>query len=129
MNKTPAEAREIVANALESGEYTQGGTYLEFLSDDGFRHCCLGVATREFMKHESVDIDVKLGLGGQGCTAFDCSSVSLCITVRDWLGFRRSSGAYNLDQGRTALSINNDNGMPFIEIAELFRNPPEGLLA
>lgn len=129
MNKTPAEAREIVAQALESGEYTQGEKYLEYLEDDKLVHCCLGVATREFMKHESVDIDVQLELGEQGCTTFDCDSVSLCIIVRDWLGFRRSSGSYDLDQGRTALSINNDNGMPFSEIAELFRNPPEGLLA
>lgn len=48
MNKIPEQAREIVATALESGEYIQGIEQLE----GGGRHCCLGVAIREFMNHE-----------------------------------------------------------------------------
>lgn len=51
-NETPEQAREIVATALESGEYRQCRSRLEALDEAEavIGNCCLGVACREFMK-------------------------------------------------------------------------------
>lgn len=123
MNNTPTEAREIVAQALESGEYTQGYACLE---DAGkHTHCCLGVATREFMKYEQHSITPKPVFPHSSETSFDGSVRCLPQEVQAWLGFDKRFGNYS----NTSLADKNDNKVPFSEIAKLFRNPPEGLLA
>lgn len=126
MNNTPAEAREIVAQALESGEYIQGVGCLE---DSGKRtHCCLGVAIREFMKCEQHSITTENT--ARGVIIFDGDYVSLPPEVQSWLGFRTQFGAHEGSDFRWAsLMTVNDTGTSFPEIAKLFRNPPEGLLA
>lgn len=126
MNNTPAEAREIVAQALESGEYTQGIGCLERRDEiSGVTYCCLGVATREFMKCEQHSITTRRATIAGG-TLFDDSSSHLPSEVKTWLGFATSSGDFD---NNTSLADVNDQRHPFSKIAELFRNPPEGLLA
>ncbi len=129
MINTPAQAREIVAQALESGEYAQGYGCLE---DTGkLTHCCLGVATREFMKCEQHSITPKPAFPNSGEVSFDGSVRCLHQEVQAWLGFATRFGGYKSDSpdDRISLAGANDNKVPFSEIAKLFRNPPEGLLA
>ncbi len=132
MINTPAQAREIVAQALESGEYTQGQGCLE--REDGISgvtNCCLGVATREFMKCEQHSITPKPAFQNSGEISFDGSVRSLSQEVQAWLGFNTRFGGYKSDSPdqRISLAGANDEKVPFSEIAKLFRNPPEGLLA
>ena len=144
MNNTPEQAREIVAKALESGEYTQGFGHLEMrVSDTECVNCVLGVATREYMKHEdaslSVNIYAEKGLYPKQ-VFLDDQSLCLPRAVMDWLGLKTQEGHY--DGGRLAgdndggLTIKLDKrglrarggGKPFTWLAGMFRNPPEGLL-
>jgi len=126
MNYTPEQARELVAQALESGEFiqTQGSLYDPVLD----AHCCLGVAMRVYMTHENNSIvtspqDERPTLFTSGSEGSDAR---LLTEVRDWLGFSNCDGKY----ADNSLTRNNDyNGMTFSEIAKLFRNPPKGLLA
>lgn len=165
MNYTPEQARELVAKALESGDYIQGFGFLEtqdveeteeseeyvFLSNQNSdepdepeepkepvnrKNCCLGVACREFMKHEASPIEIT---ADKGRTLFDGNHLGLPGEVQGWLGFDKCTGEY--DDG--CLTTDND-GEPldnttypnakyggnktFAEIAEIFRNPPEGML-
>ena len=122
---TPAEARDLVAQALESGEYEQGKG---FLCVDG-KYCCLGVATEVYMKHYSQFISKTTSIIKAGkVTCYECwneqSTDYLLSPVREWLGFETSRGNFN----ESSLARLNDAGTPFKEIAKLFRNPPEGLL-
>ena len=117
---TPAEARELVAQALESGEYKQGHGWLCAYG----RYCCLGVATEVFMKHNPGIIETET----PNVRMYKCGSAHedrrLLEIVRRWLGFGDKSGFFNKD----SLAALNDIGTSFTEIAKLFRNPPEGLL-
>lgn len=125
MNNTPTQAREIVAQALESGEYTQGHGCLEHRDKTGVINCCLGVSIREFMKCEQHSIVSKRTSTEGGGISFDDCVGNLPKEVQTWLGFDNSFGRYS----NTSLANVNDNQMSFPEIAKLFRNPPEGLLA
>ena len=119
---TPAEARELVAQALESGEYKQG---VGSLCENG-KYCCLGVATEVYMKYNPNILTIDVGRFKVYRTEPGTPHVIyLPHAVRKWLGFRTCNGDFNTNQ---ALSKINDSGTPFTEIAKLFRNPPEGLL-
>lgn len=124
MNNTPSQAREIVAQALESGEYTQGVGCLE-RGDDVVTNCCLGVATREFMKCEQHSI-IPVRASRSSDIIFGNNVTSLPKEVQTWLGFADRFGKYS---GTTLADTNDYLKLPFSEIAELFRHPPEGLLA
>jgi len=125
MNNTPEQARELVAQALESGEHIQGTGCLERKNINGIYRCCLGVATRVYMEHENNSIICE---HEQGKTVFrsglDRRRDRLLTEVRVWLGFRSQNGGYKVG----SLGHDNDNGMSFTEIAKLFRNPPKGLI-
>ena len=125
---TPAEARELVAQALESGEYEQGRMTLCRHN----KYCCLGVATEIFMKHNPGVIE-KID---EGCSVVtyrhgeESTSACLLNPVWKWLGFNSRQGFLEPSGGytRKTLADLNDKGTPFKEIAKIFRNPPEGLL-
>lgn len=154
-NLSPEEARSLVADALESGDYEQGKGWLE---RDG-KLCCLGVACRIFQEKEGglnigpeggewvdpgwPDVDPAWPDGEHhGAIAFNGETSHLPYQVRDWLGFRLSTGEWNLDEPIdinvldeegdtrwvTALTTANDDGMLFKDIADFFRDPPPKLL-
>jgi len=144
MINTPEQARELVAQALESGEYTQGYGQLERNTPEGCTNCCLGVACRQFEKHEGTVYAYREEDDANTC--FEKEVTKLPYRVQQWLGFSNASGGYdtgyltedndgdvvrNPDKG-LKLDENNQlvyaGGKSFTEIAELFRNPPEGLL-
>ena len=75
------------------------------------------------------DHNILVGIDCSGATCFDGWPRSLPLEVRDWLGFRDDMGHYGASDSVNALVCDNDHGMSFAELAEKFRNPPEGLLA
>lgn len=43
MSKFTQETKDMWLNALKSGNYKQGYCFLSYPSNDGRRHCCIGV--------------------------------------------------------------------------------------
>ncbi len=126
---TPEEARNLVADALESGEYEQIVGWLTL----SHGHCCLGVACEVFMEVET-DNFLEKTEGLRGTSQYAGSSSVLPIKVQNWLGFNSSDGEWKEEDDdaediiHDSLVARNDSGTPFEEIAKLFRDPPEGLL-
>ena len=124
MNYTPERARHLVANALESGEYDQGTSAL--FCPHTCQYSCLGIATIIFMQHETHSIRFgKVDDGLKFISYNDASDIRLLLEVQKWLEFRYCNGGY---MSRKSLAGHNNQGMPFNELAKLFRNPPRGLI-
>lgn len=115
-NLTPKEARELWAQALESGKYEQGRARLTVVEEwEGVAyHCCLGVACVLAVEHGVVD---HYHGGDAGLGAYP--------EIRAWLGLRGSLG--DLDEGGSLAGM-NDGGRTFSEIAATIRAEPEGLV-
>jgi hypothetical protein len=110
-------AKKWVA-ALRSGEYQQDKAYLR--TENGL--CCLGVACDLYMKL----------FGGQwekGMEGFRFlgSDQVLPTDVRAWLGMRDVQGAYGPIASNKMLTIDNDQGKTFAQIADIIESEPEGL--
>lgn len=102
--------------ALRSGKYKQGQGYLRF--NDKF--CCLGVAC---------DVAIENGL----CVKVDSANKQIYYggevgilpqIVSDWLGMRVRTSEFD---GLNQLTVENDNGSTFSEIADLIESEPKGL--
>jgi hypothetical protein len=107
---TPKEARELWAQALESGQYKQG--YGRLAPDDQ-RHCCLGVACELAVQAKVIpDYDPWDG------------DLAAYEPVREWLGLATDEGAY---EGGNLVK-DNDTARTFTEIAATIRAEPEGLV-
>jgi len=113
---TPKEARELWAQALESGEYERGVGQLAVVNEDNTRSfCCLGVACELAIKHGIIE-------------GYDDDDETLdhYLTVVEWLGLSDSEGTY--EGGQLSLIAANDSGSEFWEIAATIRAEPEGLV-
>ena len=122
---TPAEARELVAQALDSGKYEQGRGAL----CSGYKYCCLGVATEVYMKHHPDVVSVEEGEFKRYSIGGARQDLCLLEPIRVWLGFKSHLGSFiNKDGSQMHLTSLNDQGTPFTVIAHLFRHPPEGLV-
>ncbi len=126
---TPEEARNLVADALESGNYKQGVMYL----DAGGKMCCLGVACHLFNEvEEELLIEGTDDDHDEGALSFGeyGDMHGLPTIVREWLGIRYNEGEWDHDHAidnKNSLASVNDSGMTFEEIAKLFRDPPSGM--
>ncbi len=145
----PAEARELVALALESGKFKQGEGAL---CRDG-KYCCLGVACEVFINTERPDFDHGEGISihssqdGRHSFGPEHDTSFLPFEVQEWLGFNGPEGHFELLYAEDLMGYDseemeldddpaswdsladvNDHGVSFKLIAPLFRNPPEGLL-
>lgn len=114
-------AQKLV-DALRSGEYTQTTHQLRDGTD---AMCCLGVAC-----------DVAAAdTGGEWqrtafCVGDESQSGFLPGAVQLWLGFWEKNGEYENNEGQcTSLSIMNDTGKTFPEIADIIESEPLGLFA
>ena len=110
--------------ALRSGEYAQGEGALK---DDDDRYCCLGVAC-EVYRASGKRLGLKKYHGEEGYNWYyhlgrDASDTQLPECVRKWLGVATTDG----DFGDSTLIDENDNGMPFAEIADIIESLPSGL--
>ena len=114
--------------ALRSGEFKQGKDRLR--TDDRF--CCLGVAC-ELAAREGIIDKGKGERMDSGLTRYQYGSYELYYgegkyqylprLVCDWLGLNTSEGGYN----QTSLTVLNDEGATFEEIAAVIESEPEGL--
>ena len=77
---------------------------------------------------ECEDNQITVKEGSEIISSFDGEYMLPPIIVQNWLGFKTQSGGYQLDCERRSMGADNDNGMPFNDLAKLFRNPPKGLL-
>lgn len=124
-----AQHRELLARRLESGQYEQGRGALKRVSGDGFKYCCLGVATEIY--HEITGngrwLDPIVQRDGYSCdfqvADYDgvphTTTASLTEVVGDFFGLR-GLGYVNLP-GEAVLAFRNDNGASFEEIAGYVR--------
>ena len=108
-----AEVKEKWLTALESGEYTQGQNMLHDAINKEF--CCLGVLC---------DIAVKEGIifppkFEDGAYLYEGSQGLLPWTVAGWADIPFTDGRMKGDD--RALSVMNDSGYTFAEIAEVIR--------
>ena len=98
--------------ALRSGEFEQAKGALK----DATGYCCLGVAC-ELYRRET------------GCGEWSNENWflekkgHLHFKVRKWLGLRTEFG----DFGQRALTVLNDDGATFSEIADIIESDPDGL--
>lgn len=114
---TPKEARELWAQALESGEYQQGDGQLTRVVDCEELDCCLGVACKLAIEHGVIaEYD-----GDDG-------ELSAYRPVQEWLGLQGAEGEYRHGGSMLSLVADNDSGVTFPEIAETIRAEPEGLV-
>lgn len=108
--------------ALRSGEYAQAEGVLRD-SNDAF--CCLGVACDVYAKE--VGGEWREGgffRAGSGETLNDTSKYALPGRVREWLGLDDASGQY---EGAALIDHNDDDKLPFDQIADIIESEPDGL--
>lgn len=115
------EIAEIWITALESGKYEQTTGVLK----DHVGYCCLGVLC---------DIS-GLGTFGESDTEYpvytlpndNFSNCSLPFEVLDWADISDEFGSFDETDSFKTLSVLNDSGKSFTEIAEIIRNNYQSL--
>lgn len=115
---TPEETaghRKLWVEALRSGRFQQGRERLKTINNE---FCCLGVAC----EISGLGAWTEGGLYAVG--EIDRSATILPTAVRDWLGL--VNNASNYEDGQ--LTVHNDAGASFAEIADLIDSDPRGLV-
>lgn len=104
---TREQIRTYWLEALRSGRFKQGKGHLRKKADDGtIRYCCLGVLTC-VLGTESISVARRPNGFGRTLEGFEKEAVGLVTT-----GGRSSDST-------TELWNENDNGVPFEEIADM----------
>lgn len=113
------------ADALDSGNYTQGTGALTWINDKGNEeHCCLGVACDLYNKEHPEELSIldseSSFVGGRALRSYDDSRMDLPRKVADWLGVSHKDGKLKTDHGCEPLYLShlNDKGTPFSVIAQ-----------
>ena len=118
---TPKLARAKWVTALRSGKYKQTKHHLA--DDNGF--CCLGVACEVYTRYHPLEKAFALEFFSQSIVLYAGESMELPFIVMKWLGLRTPVGSYG---GNLSLTVDNDRGKTFAEIANIIESEPEGLL-
>jgi hypothetical protein len=109
--------RKELVEALRSGEYEQTRGKLKLF--DSF--CCLGVACEISKLDEFKFI-------GYGNKHYYLNKYSvLPAEVMDYYGFKESEGLFCLYNSYYRLTVLNDEGLTFDQIADIIEYEPEGL--
>lgn len=106
---------------LRSGEYKQGHKRLRTLSsyNDECAYCCLGVACDLYAKEKGIQWNRDHILGHGGILPFEVSK---------WLGLGSKDGGFKDANGvADYLTVRNDQGATFEDIADIIESEPEGL--
>lgn len=124
-----------LAEALESGEYTQGRNALTQRTKDGDLDCCLGVACKLVIA-DGVDVRVTRGDSEDGNVMYDFEGGVLPPAVMHHFGFKHAQGSVEgdtplfVDQNGNrfhSLASMNDGGVDFPTIARVIRENWERL--
>lgn len=117
------ENRAKWVEALRSGEYKQGDTYLKMLD----KYCCLGVLCDVYEKETGNILEKDEG-GGYKVYEETLENLS---QVQEWVGLESSEGAFQARESipAKALTVLNDDysEWDFDKIADLIESEPEGL--
>lgn len=105
--------------ALRSGKYKQGTGSLKTIHDE---FCCLGVLCDISNNGEFIGFIYK-DKGGND--SYNFNNKTLSPLMRDWSGIKHPEGF--LIQKGTYLSVLNDNGTSFSEIADIIEQNWEQL--
>lgn len=123
-------AKALVA-ALRSGRYKRGRGALHDLVTDEW--CCLGVGCDLYDKagneiERLPDEDPPLG-SKHDCERFNGKKGTLPREVKEWLGLSDRMGGFRpqKDGDSSSLTMLNDAGVRFAEIADLIESEPAGL--
>ena len=126
-----AHIKDLWVAALRSGQYKQTR---EVLCNPTEGHCCLGVLTELF---DAANPGVLGRLAGSSETVFDwttddgsidSTNTELPAPVLDWAGMQTTEGALACieereelrpGQGAICLARFNDNGLTFLQIADI----------
>lgn len=119
-------------NALRSGKYEQGKSYLRAKNGNKEQFCCLGVACEIFRE----EIGGSWKPNGGGTMAFVPSNTRifhgqmidavLPHPVMQWFKLRLYDGMF----GRTSLAeLNDQENYTFNQIADVIESEPEGLFS
>lgn len=118
-------AKKWVA-ALRSGDYKQGKFVLHNETEDKF--CCLGVACEIYLKEGNrLEIFRMQAPGGIIATVYQDKLGELPSKVRKWLGLNTSDGLYEQANRAKQLTVRNDGGYTFEQIADIIESEPSGL--
>jgi len=101
--------------ALRSGEYKQGRGALR----EWDKFCCLGVAC-ELYQREVGGLSIEIL---EPFRSYNRLTLTLPEPVKDWLKLNSTSGSY----GDRSLTVDNDSGRTFEEIADIIESEPLGL--
>lgn len=135
---TPEEQaahRKAWVEALLSGEYRQGQSFLAQEVCGIRRYCCLGVACELAVREGVIEIDEPQEVTtGVRRLRFGQEVELLPHAVADWLGLASTDGTYvegapmDPESSPESLSGLNDRGASFDCIAEVIEEEPFGLL-
>lgn len=122
--KEQAENRKKWVEALRSGKYKQTSDSLRNREGDGYAFCCLGVAC------DLYNPNLWEQENPRGASTYLENTCSLPTAVMNWLGLKEAEGQWDEEDPMKvrSLSIYNDDGATFDEIADLIEDPPPGLL-
>jgi hypothetical protein len=113
--------------ALRSGKFRQATQHL------GYRgaYCCLGVACELAAKAGVIPARViENKVYAYGTDEEGRETGTLPQSVQDWLGLNDASGSYQDKDGKNLdLTVLNDEGVKFKEIADVIESRPQGLFA
>lgn len=128
------ENAKMWLNALRSGEYIQGRDALATMTSEGVAYCCLGVACDLYRKNADdplFTVKEAADSEGTGCGTlmFAGEENYLPDRVMEWLGMHDERGTYwdNLHGRNTDLSVKNDSGASFKEIAQILEDREDEL--
>lgn len=123
-----AEIKERWIDALLSGDYKQGTGRLRRQGDDDGpdEFCCLGVLCELAVKDgvvERRDPPTGVTCYSYGANDDEADSVVLPESVAAWVGLESLSATYttNDSDGEGELTVDNDAGAKFEQIAEIIR--------
>jgi hypothetical protein len=122
---TPEQARKEWLADLRSGKFKQGRSYLctpEPAGGESF--CCLGVGCETMRRCEGESaLDKQLTFSGTIRYGNDSAAVAPDAFV-EWVGLSDNIGQY---EGRSLVTLNDGDEMPFDKIADVIESKPEGL--
>jgi hypothetical protein len=116
------------AAAVESGNYTQGIGQLTRVTPEGEYDCCLAVLCKLAIAdgvpiQRYVLADRDRDEEGNDVISYDDNACLLPGKVLRWAGMKTVNGTYDNSEtdDHRSLAMDNDNGRPFPEIAEIIR--------
>ena len=104
------EIAKIWTDALRSGKYEQGQHWLRSLDD---KFCCLGVLCEQAV--EAGIIEPAISTSTRSVWRYESNEGVLPAAVQRWAGMRTPSGSH----GAGRLTVDNDRGQSFLEIADI----------